>query len=120
MDGQRAIARRMVIGLPPGGLVPAWEKDFAMFPPAGVIVFARDFRDLEDLRRLVTRLRDLARPRRIIVSLDEEGGWVSQLAGHLTVPPNAALLARGAGPGDLEWVAETTARRLRALGFDCD
>src|SRR5690348_1020477 len=83
MDGQRAIARRMVIGLPPGGLVPAWEKDFAMFPPAGVIAFARDFRDLDDLRRLITRLRDLARPRRIFVSLDEEGGWVSQLAGHL-------------------------------------
>lgn len=110
----------MVIGLPPDGLDARWEKDFAMFPPAGVIVFARDFRDLEDLRRLTTHLRALARPRRLFIALDEEGGWVSQLAGHLTVPPNAALLVRGAGPGDLAFVAEWTARRLRALGFDWD
>lgn len=118
MDGQRAIARRLVIGLPPDGVTPAWERDFAMYPPGGVIVFARDFRDLDGLRRLTTRLRDLARPRRIFLALDEEGGWVSQLAGHAVVPPNAALLARGAEPGDVAWVAEAAARRLRALGFD--
>src|SRR5438093_7381430 len=88
MDAQRIIARRTVIGLPPGGLTPAWEKDFAQFPPAGVIVFARDFRGLADARRLVAHLRALARPRRLFVSLDEEGGWVSQLAGQLVVPPN--------------------------------
>ncbi len=120
MDGQRGIARRLVIGLPPEGLDARWEKDFAMFPPAGVIVFARDFRDLEDLRRLTLHLRALARPRRLFIALDEEGGWVSQLAGHLTVPPNAALLTRGASPGDLAFVSEWTARRLRALGFDWD
>ena len=110
----------MVIGLPADGLTPAWEKDFAMFPPAGVILFARDFRDLDDLRRLITHLRSLARPRRLFFSLDEEGGWVSQLGAHLVVPPNAALLARGAEPGDLEYVARVTARRLRALGFEWD
>ncbi|MEO5988880.1 MAG: glycoside hydrolase family 3 N-terminal domain-containing protein, partial [Candidatus Eisenbacteria bacterium] len=110
----------MVIGLPSDGLTPAWERDFSMFPPGGVILFARDFRDLDDLRRLILRLRKLARPRRLFISLDEEGGWVSQLAGHLVVPPNAALLARGAEPGDLRYIAQVTARRLRALGFEWD
>src|SRR5215470_12593802 len=57
VDAQRGIARRMVIGLPPDGLSPAWEKDFAAYPPAGVIVFRRDFRDLEALRALTMRLR---------------------------------------------------------------
>ncbi len=118
MDAQRAIARRTVIGLPPGGLTPAWERDFAAYPPAGVIVFARDFADLVALRELTRRLRGLAAPRRIFVSLDEEGGWVSQLAGHLEVPPNAALLARGAASGDVAWASAVTGRRLRALGFD--
>ena len=110
----------MVIGIPPDGLSPAWEKDFAQFPPAGVILFARDFRDLEDARRLIARLRELARPRRLFVSLDEEGGWVSQLAGHLTVPPNAATLARAADAETLSWIAGVTARRLHAIGFDWD
>src|SRR5262245_6536658 len=96
MDAQRGIARRMVIGLPREGISPAWEKDFAAFVPAGVILFRRDFRDLDDLRRLTARLRELARPRRIFIAADEEGGWVSQLDGHLVVPPNAATLARGA------------------------
>jgi beta-N-acetylhexosaminidase len=120
MDAQRNIARRTVIGLPLGGLTPAWEKDFAQYPPAGVIVFARDFRDLVDARRLVAHLRALARPRRLFVSLDEEGGWVSQLAGQLVVPPNAATLARVADAATLTWIAGVTARRLHALGFDWD
>lgn len=118
MDAQRGIARRMVIGLPREGLSPAWEKDFAAYPPAGVILFARDFADLEGLRRLSARLRELARPRRLFIAVDEEGGFVSQLAGHLTVPPNATLLARGAAPGDIEWTARVTGERLRSLGID--
>jgi beta-glucosidase-like glycosyl hydrolase len=108
----------MVIGLPPDGLSPAWEKDFAAYPPAGVILFRRDFADLAGLRSLTMRLRELARPRRIFVAMDEEGGFVSQLGGHWTVPPNAALLARGAGPGDIEWAARVTGERLRAVGVD--
>jgi beta-glucosidase-like glycosyl hydrolase len=121
MDAQRVIARRMMIGIPPDGLSPAWEKDFAQFPPAGVILFAaRDFKDLADARRVIARLRELARPRRLFVSLDEEGGWVSQLAGHLVVPPNAATLARVADAETIRWIAGVTARRLHALGFDWD
>jgi beta-N-acetylhexosaminidase len=108
----------MVIGLPREGLSPSWVKDFSAYPPAGVIVFARDFTDLEGLRRLTARLRELARPRRLFVAVDEEGGFVSQLAGHLTVPPNATLLARGAAPGDIEWTARVTGARLRSLGID--
>jgi beta-glucosidase-like glycosyl hydrolase len=118
MDAQRGIARRMVIGLPEGGATPGWEKDYAMFPPAGVIVFRRDARDLDDLRRLTTRLRDLARPRRIFIGVDEEGGWVSQLWGWLEVPPNALLVARGGGEDAVELVARVTGERLRALGID--
>ena len=108
----------MVIGLPREGLSPAWEKDFAAYPPAGVIVFGRDFADLDDLRRLTRHLRQLARPRRIFIAIDEEGGFVSQLGPHLTVPPAAFLLARGAAPGDLEFVSRVTGERLRALGVD--
>jgi beta-N-acetylhexosaminidase len=120
MDGQRAIARRLVIGIPDDGLTPAWERDVSMYAPAGFIVFRRHFESLADLRRLTTRLRELTRPRRVFIALDEEGGFVSQLTGHLTVPPNATLLARGATPGDLEYVAHVTGERLRALGFDWD
>jgi beta-N-acetylhexosaminidase len=118
MDAQRGIARRMVIGLPASRLSAAWERDFAAYPPGGVILFGRDFQDLEGLRRLTTHLRELARPRRLFLAIDEEGGHVSQLAGHLVVPPNALTLARGAAPGDLEWVARVTGMRLRALGID--
>src|SRR5262245_34392198 len=118
MDAQHGIARRMIVGLPPEGLSPAWEKDFSAFPPAGVIVFRRDFRDLGALRGLTRRLRELARPRRIFIAIDEEGGFVSQLGGHLVVPPAATLLGRGAAPGDIEYVSRITGERLRALGID--
>jgi beta-N-acetylhexosaminidase len=118
MDAQRGIARRMVIGLPPDGLPPAWEKDFAAYVPAGVIVFRRDFRDLDGLRRLTSRLRELARPRRIFIAIDEEGGCVSQLDGHLVVPPNAVTLARGAEPEEITELHRVTALRLKSLGLD--
>ena len=118
MDAQRGIARRMVIGIPREGPSPAWEKDFAAYPPAGVILFRRDFKDLDDLRRLTRRLRELAQPRRLFVTMDEEGGFVSQLGGLLVVPPAAALLGRGAAPGDLEFVSRVTGERLRAAGVD--
>lgn len=118
MDAQRGIARRMVLGLPAEGLSAAWERDFSAYPPAGVIVFRRDFQDLDDLRRLTARLRALARPRRLFIGIDEEGGHVSQLAGHFVVPPNALLLGRGAAPGEIAWASEVTGRRLRALGVD--
>jgi beta-N-acetylhexosaminidase len=118
MDAQRGIARRIVIGLPREGLSPAWERDFSAYTPAGVILFRRDFEDLEDLRRLTAHLRALAQPRRLWIAMDEEGGFVSQLAGHLEVPPNAMLLGRGAEPGDVEWASRVTAGRLRALGVD--
>src|SRR5438132_432046 len=118
MDAQRGIARRMVIGLPPGGLEAGWERDFAAYPPAGVILFRRDFASLEALRTLTSRLPRLARPRRIFLAVDEEGGFVSQLGGLLVVPPNAALLARGAEPGDIERASRVTGERLRALGLD--
>ena len=118
MDAQRVIARRMVIGLPPAGIDAAWERDFTAFPPAGVILFRRDFRDLDALRALTLRLRALARPRRLFLAADEEGGWVSQLAGLLVVPPNALLLGRGATAGDIEWASRVTGERLRALGLD--
>jgi beta-glucosidase-like glycosyl hydrolase len=120
MDARQTTARRMVIGLPEGGPTPGWERDFRALPPAGVIVFRRDFRDLEDLRRLTSRLRELARPHRLFLAMDEEGGFVSQLRGHLVVPPGAALLARGAQPGDIEWASRWTGQRLRALGLDWD
>src|SRR5207249_1453723 len=94
------------------------ERDFSAYPPAGVIVFGRDFVDLDGLRRLTARLRELARPRRLFIGIDEEGGFVSQLAGHLVVPPNATLLGRGAEPRDIEWVSRVTGERLRALGID--
>jgi beta-glucosidase-like glycosyl hydrolase len=118
VDAQRGIARRMVVGLPPAGIDRGWERDFTMYAPAGVILFRRDFRDLEDLRRLTRRLRELTRPRRLFITMDEEGGFVSQLGDLLVVPPSALVLGRGGQPGDAEWAARVTGQRLRGLGVD--
>src|SRR5690348_8379611 len=114
---QRLAAVTMV-GLPPEGLTPEFRDDFARLPFAGVLLFRRHFRALDHLPRLIEELRAIAAPRTILVAMDEEGGFVSQLAPELPVPPAARVLGRAATETELERVGATVGSWLAALGVD--
>jgi len=57
----------------------------------GVVLFTRNFRDREQLERLVCRIREIRNPR-LLVCIDQEGGRVQRLRdGFTCLPPLGAL-----------------------------
>jgi beta-N-acetylhexosaminidase len=112
------LASVTMIGLPDSGLTPEFRAAFAARPWAGVLVFRRHFSSLSALPALIAELRALAAPRRILVAVDEEGGFVSQLAPELPVPPAARVLGRAASELEIERIAATVGGWLCALGVD--
>ena len=107
-----------------GLALQAEERDMLREPKVGgVILFARNYEDTEQLRALVTSIHDLRQPR-LLVAVDHEGGRVQRFRNGFTrIPaaqffgaqydqdrPRALRLARAAG-----WVL---AAELRAVGVD--
>lgn len=112
------LASVTMIGLPDTGLTPEFKAAFAARPWAGVLLFRRHFGALSALPGLVATLRALAPGRRILIAVDEEGGFVSQLAPELPVPPAARVLGRAASELEIERIAATVGGWLCALGVD--
>jgi beta-N-acetylhexosaminidase len=83
---------------------------------SGVILFARNLHDLEQICRLTSELHAAA-ARPLLVGVDQEGGRVCRLPEPFVVPPPAAVLG---AVGDAELaanVARAVGRELRAAGF---
>ena len=67
---------------------------FAVLPPAGVILFARNIEDPSQLDRLVESLRRVLAPKAVLM-LDQEGGRVARLRPpHWRAHPPPAALGR--------------------------
>src|SRR5262245_7896609 len=120
MTTRARAARLFVTGIPPGGITPEFERLLRETPLAGVLLFRRDFATLAALPALVRRLRTLASPAPILVCVDEEGGFVSQVAPDVPVPPTARVLGRAGTARQVEALGEHTGRVLRAHGVDVD
>jgi len=117
-DAAARLAAVTMIGLPHEGLTPAFREAFAKRPFAGVLLFRRHFATIERLPALVEELRRLAAPRTILVAMDEEGGFVSQLAPELPVPPAARVLGRAASETEVERIGSAVGSWLAAAGID--
>ena len=93
--------------------------------PAGLILFARNCGDADQIRCLVTDFKAAVGTDNVLVLIDQEGGRVQRLKPPIArlLPPAAAFAAHF--PGDLDAaataayaVARLTADDLKALGID--
>jgi beta-N-acetylhexosaminidase len=87
--------------------------------PGGFILFGRNIKTPEQLRKLVDDLRDLSLVEPII-TIDQEGGRVSRLRLIGNEPPNAQQLR---DKGDIELIrqhGDITGDLLRLFGFNLD
>jgi beta-N-acetylhexosaminidase len=81
----------ILIGLPGTDLDAKTVSHLCHPAVGGVVLFTRNFASLEQLERLISRVRQLREPR-LLVCIDQEGGRVQRLQdGFTRLPPLAVL-----------------------------
>lgn len=86
---------------------------------AGVAVYPRNFRDVDELRGLTRAIRQAA-ARPMLIGIDQEGGTKFSLGEPFTPWPSPAELGRLGDLHAVERVARAMARELRAAGVNLD
>ncbi|HEV8540183.1 MAG TPA: beta-N-acetylhexosaminidase [Nitrospiraceae bacterium] len=88
------------------------------YQPGGLIHFARNLQNAEQIVELNNAVQRLAGSIPLLISIDQEGGRVSRLPADFTIFPPCAMLGR-CGTADLAYTAASvTAAELRAVGMN--
>ena len=83
--------------------------------PAGILLLSRNIESAAQVRALVEDLRQRL-GRRLVLSVDHEGGWVVRFKDGLTAFPGNAALGRTGNPSLARAVGRRMAEELRRLG----
>ena len=86
---------------------------------AGVAIYPRNFRSLDELQALTSAIRQAA-SQPILIGIDQEGGTKFSLGAPFTAWPSPAELGRLGDASLVERVARAIARELRAAGVNLD
>ena len=109
----------LLVGVPGAELDSDSARLFRQIQPGGFILFGRNIKTPQQLRKLIDDLRDLSSVEPII-TIDQEGGSVSRLTCIGNAPPSAQQL-RDSGNLDLiRRHGDITGRILRIFGFNLD
>ena len=100
------------------------DREILMRPlVGGVILFTRNFFDLQQLERLVAEIKALRSPA-LLIAVDHEGGRVQRFRSEFTVMPSMRLIGReyrfdpGAGRMLARQCGWLLAAELRSVGID--
>jgi len=113
----KLVGERLVIGIPGTEITPAIVRHFKELHAGGLILYRINFDSPQQIKKLITDLEE-ALGRKLLVTVDHEGGRVIMFRDGITVfPDNLALGAAGKidyarKQGDIE------AKELRRLGMD--
>lgn len=118
MDTKR-LGQLLLTGVPGPELDSATAARFKKLQPGGFILFGRNIKAPEQLRKLIDDLRDLSDTEPFI-TIDQEGGRVSRLRLIGEEPPNAQSLRDKGDPDLIKWHGRLTGEILRLFGFNLD
>ena len=116
---EKTLGQLLLTGVPGPELDAETAARFRKLQPGGFILFGRNIKSPEQLRKLIDDLRDLSEVEPFI-TIDQEGGRVSRLRLIGNEPPNAQALRK---KGDLKLIrrhGDLTGRILRTFGFNMD
>ncbi len=117
---KRALGQLFIVGFDDTGLGRDIRDLFLRYPPGGVILFARNLVDPEQILRLTQDLQEAVAPLWPLVCIDQEGGRVWRLPQGFTFFPEARALGN-AGSDALAWSAsKVIAEELSAVGIHCN
>ena len=83
----------------------------------GIILFARNFVDLEQLKSLTSRIHGIS-PSPIFIAVDQEGGRVVRFSGDFPVFPSPAHYGSSDDYDGLRIATRTTAEALKSAGVN--
>lgn len=111
----------IVVGFESVTLPDELAQDLAAGLRAGVILFRRNTPDLATTWRTCSRIAEVCdRQLAPLIAIDEEGGRVSRLPEPIPTLPSMRRLGSLDDVGLVERAAETVAKGLLSLGFNCD
>ena len=118
---RRTAGQLFMVGLPRPALDRETREFLAEHCPGGIILFKRNIRSAEQLRRLVADVNATGAGVSPLVAIDHEGGRVDRLPHppFTRFPPMAAVAERGKAML-AEAVGRAMGRELRAVGIDLD
>jgi beta-N-acetylhexosaminidase len=116
---ERLIGQMLLTGVPGTELDPDTAKRFKQLQPGGFILFGRNIKSPDQLRKLIDDLRDLSDIEPII-TIDQEGGRVSRLRLIGSEPPNAQELRKKGDRKLIKRHGQLTGEVLRIFGFNLD
>jgi beta-N-acetylhexosaminidase len=112
---------QLLIGSLPGTTVPAELRSLVReFQLGGVILFARNIEEPEQVAELSQDVQSLAIGTPLWVSVDQEGGRVARLRAPFTEWPPMATLGRSGDTALAKRFAVALAAELRAVGISLD
>lgn len=109
----------LLTGVPGAELDAETAGRIQRIQPGGFILFGRNIRSPEQVRKLIEDLRDLCAIEPFI-TIDQEGGRVSRLRLIGEEPPNAEALRKRGDLGLIRKHGDLTGRLLRLFGFNLD
>lgn len=113
------LGQLLLTGVPGTDLDAATAARFKRLQPGGYILFGRNIKSPEQLRKLIDDLRDLSQIEPII-TIDQEGGRVSRLRLIGDEPPSAQQLREKGEISLIRKHGELTGQILRLFGFNLD
>jgi beta-N-acetylhexosaminidase len=113
-DPGDSVLARFMLGFD-GDSLPSELAEYLARGLAGVVLYRRNFKSAEGLRKLTLAIRQAA-GRPVLIGIDQEGGTRFALREPFTAWPSAAELGRLGDTESVEQVARAMANELRAVG----
>lgn len=113
------LGQLLLTGVPGPELDAETASRIQRIQPGGFILFGRNIRSPEQVRKLIDDLRNLCAIEPF-VTIDQEGGRVSRLRLIGEEPPNAEALRKHGDLSRIRQHGDLTGRLLRLFGFNLD
>jgi beta-N-acetylhexosaminidase len=112
------VARRFLVGFQEASL-PAQLRDWLGEKLAGVAIYPRNFKSVEELSALAAEIRSLARGP-VLIGIDQEGGTRFSLPEPFTQWPSPSELGNLGDANAVKHVARAIGHELAAAGINLD
>jgi beta-N-acetylhexosaminidase len=119
MSDSSRLGQLLLTGVPGLELDSETATRLKKLQPGGFILFGRNIKSPEQLRKLIDDLRDISDIEPFI-TIDQEGGRVSRLRLIGEEPPNAQALRDKGDPKLIKTHGRLTGQLLRLFGFNLD